>query len=374
MVKHPGKDDIGIKLPDFATKTDLIEYFGRISTERPLFINTAITAATADLSIADIVNRFSNGVKFKTNFIKSIDGITKFNVLLRSQREDIKHKNLDFYVISEPYLFIFIAIADPTSWGEVIIRFIRDLFPYIFQPFLKQQELKELLVQAQKTNLVDILIKTIASKRWCISGGKKGIASRRDWLPSKAPITVEDAFIEAEEESKWFKQLTFEVKMPTTPLGKSAPFLGKITKDGQLSFSNEFDIFWRSFVKPISKIAVKRLRKFLNKSRESTPQHTISPITIEYDHEYFKDMKQRKAFVELVKEMPKISYSVLHANPHIHISILDYIDGSAVDLWILSSKKLTLIPQIKTSEASLNRIVNYISERFYEGEVVVDSQ
>ena len=48
------------------------------------------------------------------------------------------------------------------------------------------------------------------------------------------------------------------------------------------------------------------------------------------------------------------SVSVLHGNPYVHLSILDYHDGSAFDLWVLDRQRLIIVPQLKASIPPLN--------------------
>lgn len=371
MKQYQRKDNV-VKLPDFKTRDELFSTLTKLHTERPMFINSAVTVSTEP--IIQILTRNENSSVFKIEMLETNHDIHKFHIAMKSSRADVKYRAMDFYVVSgnDQKFDLFLTLTDPNSWKEVVYRYIKSLFPAVLQPFLKQQELRSILVRAEEKNVIEILIKTTASKRWYISGEKKGIASRRDWSPRRIPISVSDAFEEAQEESKWFKQLTFEIKKRNGLQANLTSSIGKLAKDGQVSFTSDFDIFWRSFVIPIGEIAQDRLKKFMNKSRKTSPKHRVSPITIEYPYDYFKNITERKNFIEIIKQMPRISYAVLHSNPHVHMSILDYIDGSAVDLWVLSSKKITLMPQIKTSEAALSRLVNYISERFYEGEVVTD--
>ena len=71
----------------------------------------------------------------------------------------------------------------------------------------------------------------------------------------------------------------------------------------------------------------------------------------------------------IIADMPDSSISKYHVNPHIHLSLVDYTDGSSYDIWVLASDQLTIIPQIRASGASLRRLVNYVFERIGEGRV-----
>ena len=59
--------------------------------------------------------------------------------------------------------------------------------------------------------------------------------------------------------------------------------------------------------------------------------------------------------------------AVLHENPYVHVSLIDFFDGSAFDIFATSRKAVTIVPQVGASPFSLNRLCNHIFENFREG-------
>jgi hypothetical protein len=55
------------------------------------------------------------------------------------------------------------------------------------------------------------------------------------------------------------------------------------------------------------------------------------------------------------------------------MSIVDHRDGSAYELWVLSAEKILLLPQLRATYASINRLVNQILNNFKDG-VVADHE
>jgi len=51
------------------------------------------------------------------------------------------------------------------------------------------------------------------------------------------------------------------------------------------------------------------------------------------------------------------------------VQVSDGYDGSSFDVWVLSSDHFAIIPQLKASEAAVERLVHYVFDRFKEGEV-----
>ena len=65
--------------------------------------------------------------------------------------------------------------------------------------------------------------------------------------------------------------------------------------------------------------------------------------------------------------MARSGIAVLHENPYVHISLIDFFDGSAYDIFATSRKAVTIVPQVGASPFSLNRLCNHIFENFREG-------
>ena len=45
------------------------------------------------------------------------------------------------------------------------------------------------------------------------------------------------------------------------------------------------------------------------------------------------------------------------------------MDGSSFDIWILSTRQILIVPQMRATHASIARLANHIFERFGEGSV-----
>jgi len=70
-----------------------------------------------------------------------------------------------------------------------------------------------------------------------------------------------------------------------------------------------------------------------------------------------------------MRKLPSSSVSILHGNPYVHLSILDYKDGSVFDIWVLSPDVITIVPQMKGTVAAIKRVINYIFDSYAEGQI-----
>jgi hypothetical protein len=73
--------------------------------------------------------------------------------------------------------------------------------------------------------------------------------------------------------------------------------------------------------------------------------------------------------VEAMQKLKHGTCTVLHSNPYVHLSLVDNIDFSSADVWILSQNQILIVPQLRASEAALKRIVNHVFEQFREGRI-----
>ena len=62
-------------------------------------------------------------------------------------------------------------------------------------------------------------------------------------------------------------------------------------------------------------------------------------------------------------------HAVEHGNPYAHVKMTDMYDGSSFDVWAISPSRIALMPGLKASEAAFERIVDYIFDKFREGQI-----
>jgi hypothetical protein len=59
----------------------------------------------------------------------------------------------------------------------------------------------------------------------------------------------------------------------------------------------------------------------------------------------------------------------MHGNPYIFLTIIDYVDGSTFDIWVLKANELIIVPQLKSTVNSLKRVISHIFDRYAEGTI-----
>ena len=147
-----------------------------------------------------------------------------------------------------------------------------------------------------------------------------------------------------------------------------AELRGTIARDCRFSASGRAEVLFKTIIPKAISLPRERNRH-IEASAKSAGSDVVEPTVIRFDKKIFKDTSMNERYVDMIAKMSYSSISKYHVNPHIHLSLVDYTDGSSYDIWVVTGDKLAIIPQIRASGASLKRLVNHILEHIGEGHV-----
>ncbi|HUK34936.1 MAG TPA: hypothetical protein VLV86_13525 [Vicinamibacterales bacterium] len=102
------------------------------------------------------------------------------------------------------------------------------------------------------------------------------------------------------------------------------------------------------------------MRLFSNRGRAVAPKHEVKPLEIAYEKAVFKSPDDLKRLLESLRRFPNGTCTVLHGNPYLHVTLVDDVDLSGADVWVLSQNNILIVPQLRASTGALKRLVNYI--------------
>jgi hypothetical protein len=260
-----------------------------------------------------------------------------------------------------------ISICSSTVWQRSILRLAHSLYPKLIPVFFGQQELLDLLKQAKKL-LPDAELNIVghSQRKRLKKNGRRKFESSRTF--TEKPLEV--VFAESEEQDYWFRSVSFDYERSSagTQTGEVLAS-ATISKYGALFCTSHFELFLYGTLNEMARIAERKVEFFSNRSRRSSPSFEAKPISINYETAEFNSLTDTKNFVGIIRRMPGVSCSVLHDNPYVHLSLVDSADGSGAELWVFKNDEIVLVPQLKASEASLKKFVNYIFEEWREGSV-----
>jgi len=120
-------------------------------------------------------------------------------------------------------------------------------------------------------------------------------------------------------------------------------------------------------ISPICEIVHQNHQLFRNRSRRDSVSLEVRPLAINFGRDQLIDEEERAKLVEAMRLLSKASISVVHSNPYLELSVIDYYDGSTFDLWVLNPRELIIVPQLKGTVSAIRRLVSHVFDNYAEG-------
>ncbi len=255
-------------------------------------------------------------------------------------------------------IFMAVTLEDGDFFQRELKPALNYLYPEFLLPFIKSNSLKQLMLNFSRSNeLSEIIIKR-ASQRLRFQDDKS--MSAVTW-PN---MNLEDAFSFIHENNGWFKSLQFEGLRQESILAEIS-----IDRHARIRTDRQFELVYLGFIEPAFEILSQNYSLFGNRSRRQIVDLKPKPLAIDFSSDIFEDIETNGTFIDALSTLDKASVSVLHGNPYVQMSVVDYIDGSNLDVWVLSNNQIIIVPQMKGTTAGIKRLVNHIFDTFAEGEV-----
>ena len=283
-------------------------------------------------------------------------------------------------VAKAPGSFVYLAITDePRRFVEgTLAPFIRSLYPRVSRAFLGSADLYSILERLERSAGGQIsAARLTAHGRLRAAGGGSdhgGAGASRSARPGRrrtteAAVTYTDkpfreAFSAAAANDQWISGISFDLQEGAA----RAPMSGHLARNGLFRFRHCISPFCGKALPLAARLVDRKTRLYSNRSRADNGGD-IRPLAITLDITMAGDHSENSAFIKSMESMPHTTLSVYHSNPYVHVSLVDYMDGSSFDIWILSTRQILIVPQMRATHASIARLANHIFERFGEGSV-----
>ncbi len=268
-----------------------------------------------------------------------------------------------FFVLQHPdYHKVFVAMTLEPSifFDKALMPFLSGLYPKVLLTFITHKRLKRLIEEFKATGNYQSLVITRASQRLRYQEGSHHTHSMS--VVSWPLMSLDEAFDWVHQNNGWFQSIEFEVKDLD---GVRATI--SVTRQGIVKATGLLNRAYSVFTLSVCKTIHENITLFSRRARLSRTDLSTSPLIIEFDADQFAEVEENKRLVQAMRKMRTASVSVLHGNPYLHLSLLDYFDGSAFDLWVLDDRRIIIVPQLKGSVAAIKRLVNHIFDDYAEG-------
>lgn len=348
--------------------SSMVERLNNLRLEHKESIHLAVVGSKDDL--VELLQTAGPNTNTKLRLVKSSGALALFR--LNRTVGGLRPLNISgqFLVAHHPEsdMYIVLFVAEPLMWRFGVLPLLDSLYPKAVRPFLTQTELHRLIrgvqIEIRKQGKRLRVLELSARKR--LTGeARKRFQSVREWTDAD----LDSVFDEAREHNIWFRSVNFELVAEHHGRISSTGTRGKLSKYGYFRCNGDFSLFDALLIEDLLSFSSERVRFFSERDRISTQDHSPRPVQISYESEVFKSSTETRRLVDSLRKFSHGTCTVLHANPYIHLSLVDNIDYSSADVWVLSQNEILVVPQMRASSAALRRIVNHIFEDFREGKI-----
>lgn len=271
-----------------------------------------------------------------------------------------------FFVMQQadlPNVFVAFSLESAHFFRRALQPFLLSLYPTVMMTFVSHRKMKRMLDAFKAEGNFSELIITRASQRLRYQEGN--LTKRIMPMVSWPEMTLDEAFQWIQEHNGWFQSLEFEAMSRDRKLGTIV-----LTRQGIVRADALFSRAYQTFIVPTCKTIDANLKLFSHRARLERPDASALPLVIDFEADQFHDVQENRRLIQAMRLLKSASVSVLHGNPYVHLSVLDYVDGSAFDLWVLDHRQLVIVPQLKASIAAIKRLINHIFDDYAEGRLL----
>jgi hypothetical protein len=263
-------------------------------------------------------------------------------------------------------IYLVISDCQAGEFKTVITQFLSKYFPEISRVFLTNDEMENLFKAVEDATGFRVIVDSSVCKKRLPGLGKKESQITYTDLPYM------DVFEKALENDQWVNSIRYTaymiVKPPRMDEIRTRKFTGIVSRSCFFSIRSDLTPLLNTVIPLTIKFASARNQYFAIRS-QSASEIKPEPVVIKFEEPIFENIARNKQFVDSLTQLEDTSVSEYHTNPYLHVSLLDYLDGSSYDIWIVSSNRLVIIPQFSASAASMSRLINHVFERVQEGKI-----
>jgi hypothetical protein len=258
-----------------------------------------------------------------------------------------------------------VSVARHEEW-QLVLRLFRRRYPALVPIYLAQRELIE-TVQAlsKETDGLGIKVREITAREKLGEDALRRLKSVREWTEESIATVLETAA----DRRQSFASITLGFYRRAGETLHPAPAaICKISRDAQVQVTGRFAMVWSTAVRRIASIGAAKLASYGHRGLRER-KYVAAPLEIRFRSAVLKELADVRQFIDIIGRYPHSMRSVQHGNPYAHVRVADLFDGSSFDIWSLDAQSIAIVPQLRATNASINRLIHYIFDRFREGDV-----
>ena len=269
--------------------------------------------------------------------------------------------------MQDPFVYLAVTDGDAAFVDLALGPFIKSLYPDVSEAALSSAEMRKALGALEQASGGEVRIVGMdACPEQDIEGGGSDAdgEEERQWAPAACTnVPYREAFDEAARSSRRVGAVR-----ALLVLGGSPRMECHISRRCLFRFRRSIRPFCAGALPYMAGLASDKTRFYSGRSRRENGGR-FRALAITLDDGAFGDAFENVRFMRIIRAMPRTMGSTYRQTPHVHMSLVDYMDGSSFDVWATSTNRITIVPQLRATHAAVARLVNHIFERFGEGRV-----
>ena len=272
-----------------------------------------------------------------------------------------------FVKMQDPFVYLAVTDGDAAFVDLALGPFIKSLYPDVSEAALSSAEMRKALGALEQASggAVRIVGMDACPEQYIEGGGSDADGEEERQRPPTAcaDVPYREAFDEAARSGRRVGAVR-----ALLVLGGSPRMECHISRRCLSRFRLSMRPFCEGALPYMAGLASDKTRFYSGRSRKENGGR-FRALAITLDDGAFGDAFENVRFMRIIRAMPRTMGSTYRQTPHVHMSLVDYMDGSSFDVWATSTNRITIVPQLRATHAAVARLVNHIFERFGEGRV-----
>jgi len=239
-----------------------------------------------------------------------------------------------------------------------LIRFVESFRPAVASIHLTSGQLRHLFEHLEDATGCRILV----TKAVLYSHREEGAIDFKE-------RSYQELFNFAESEDDYVDKIEYELKKD----GETV-FHAFTSRDGISYYYGGQIRYLRDTFLPALAAATSRNSELFEHRERDLAKDLLKPLDIVYDRDVFTSAEDNLRLIRALANVDRSGLAVLHKNPYLHVSFLDFYDGATFDIFATGSNRISIIPGYRSSVHALSRITEQIFKDFQEGSIEEESQ
>ena len=295
--------------------------------------------------------------------------ITQPAWVLYPQRHLHDHQIIQWFIIEySPGIVLLISTEHRDLIHAPINKWIQRYRPLLAPALLSTPTMRRIFnsVSQMEGTKSKVMLDQVSWK------GKLPVPTTRKFLESNRLWTerpFDQVFDDLRDQKKWATSVHFSFAYSQPVNNHPRQVQGALYRNGEITSTGCLSSLFNSVIDKATEEIIIDRKFFSKRGSEDSPTGQFKPLVIQYDEPVFADKTQNYLLIKVIESIPKTGVSILHPNPYLHAAVVDYIDGSTYDIWVVHPNRINIVPKVRATAASLERICAHVCVDFRDGDI-----